>query len=70
MMTGETPCHHCEERHAGCHAECERYKAMLEQRQAIKDAIKANGESGRIAREFLSDSVSKTLRKHRLCRRK
>ena len=69
MMKGETPCHHCEERHAGCHAECEKYKAMLEQRQALKDAIMAK-DSGRIAKEFLSDSVSKTLRKHRLCRRK
>lgn len=69
MMKGETPCHHCEERHAGCHAECEKYKAMLAERQALKDAIMAK-DSGRIAKEFLSDSVSKTLRKHRLCRRK
>ena len=69
MMKGETPCHHCEERHAGCHADCERYKAMLAERQALKDAVMAK-DSGRIAKEFLSDSVSKTLRKHRLCRRK
>ena len=70
MMKGDTPCLRCEDRHLGCHSECERYKAMKAERQAIKDTIRANGDGGRIAREFLSDSVARTLRRHRQTRRK
>ena len=33
----KTPCHHCTERTATCHAECERYKAWAaEHRQDVQ----------------------------------
>ena len=69
MMKGDTPCLRCEDRHLGCHSECERYKDMIAERQAIKDAVKAN-DGSRLAKEFLSDSIAKTQRKHRLTKRK
>ena len=27
------PCKNCEDRHTGCHAECEKYKAFAEERE-------------------------------------
>lgn len=33
------PCHRCEERHPGCHAECEKYKAYKERHNEQKEQI-------------------------------
>ena len=29
------PCHHCPDRHAGCHGECEKYQAFRRDREEI-----------------------------------
>lgn len=42
MPKNETPCRNCAERHAGCHASCERYqswhKEHIEQQRKIRSA--------------------------------
>ena len=32
-MSGDSPCKNCEERHYGCHAECDRYTSFIEKRK-------------------------------------
>lgn len=36
----DTPCHGCTERRAGCHAECEKYKTWVEEREAEKEELR------------------------------
>lgn len=36
----KTPCHGCVSRRAGCHAECERYKAWVEEREVEKEELR------------------------------
>ena len=35
---GTMPCHGCEDRHIGCHGECEKYMAWAEDRQKVLNA--------------------------------
>ena len=39
MISG--PCMNCEERHSGCHGECERYSKYKEERTRVNDKVKA-----------------------------
>lgn len=43
----KAPCKGCEERHPGCHAECESYKAWAEARQELNRRMRAEGEDWR-----------------------
>lgn len=36
------PCHHCPDRHAGCHAECPKYQAFRRDREEIYQRRKAS----------------------------
>lgn len=36
----EAPCKKCPHRTIGCHAECERYKAWVEEREAEKEELR------------------------------
>ena len=38
MSRKPSPCKDCQERHHGCHSECEKYKAMVEHGDMIKKA--------------------------------
>lgn len=39
MISG--PCMNCEDRHSGCHGECERYLKYKEERTRVNDKVKA-----------------------------
>lgn len=43
------PCHHCENRHVGCHAECEVYKGWRAERDALNERIHEEKERYRVA---------------------
>lgn len=55
----QPPCHGCEERHRGCHASCEKYKAYheesVERSRQIYDAKKKESE----ATQFMIESMSR-----------
>lgn len=59
----ESPCHHCEERTARCHAECERYKnfrrRVYEQHQKMKQVY----EREQVAQEVLMRGANKAKKK-------
>lgn len=39
------PCKDCEDRHEGCHAECERYKVYKNEREAAKKWLKEQSDA-------------------------
>lgn len=44
--TTDSPCYGCEDRHVGCHAECEKYQAWAERQERLReeDQERRNGE--------------------------
>ena len=57
----KNPCKDCEKRVVGCHASCEDYHAMKEQREAGRMAAWRGME----AKHFLIDSATKAIKKAR-----
>lgn len=39
MREPEAPCLFCDERHVGCHTECDKYKAYTKERKAYREHI-------------------------------
>ena len=58
----KSPCYGCEERHIGCHADCERDSKWREERQAEKDAFNAEKQRESVINEFRAKNASKTRR--------
>ena len=61
-MRVKTPCYVCQERHPGCHAGCEKYKAWSEAHQTKKQKRYRAFEAERKLDDFIVDSARK-LRK-------
>ena len=39
------PCHKCEERHIGCHSECEKHIQWVKERKEIQESIRKENET-------------------------
>lgn len=52
------PCRYCADRHQGCHAECEKYKAW---KAELDEARKAD-ETRKMLDGFYATSVGKTIK--------
>jgi hypothetical protein len=52
------PCHDCESRHSGCHAECEDYRAWSEKHEADKARARKFDE----AKDFQIRGMTKGIR--------
>ncbi len=57
------PCYKCEERHQGCHAECERYLAWWGEIQKRKEWMKTGCVVADYQRETISHKVAVKQRK-------
>lgn len=63
-----SPCYGCSERHAGCHAECDRYKHWQVEHAAEKDARYRQAQPDAIANRYaieLTHKKRKRIRKER-----
>ena len=50
-------CKGCEERHLGCHAECENYKAWKEERDQQKDELYKQKSSEKVISNYTIENV-------------
>lgn len=55
------PCLDCPERHVLCHADCEKYKALCEEKKKEREYQKAFRESG----QFLYEAKLKQVKRYR-----
>ena len=53
-----SPCHHCDKRVLGCHAECEDYKAFAEWARAKNEKIRQQKRSEAYYRSVPHDMAS------------
>lgn len=60
------PCKDCEFRHPGCHAQCEPYKAWLEDQHAKSAYLAKNDDATKV----IIDGIRKIKRKNHAHRRK
>lgn len=63
MNKPKIPCYKCQDRHGGCHAECERYAEYAKQQKAWRDTIGSAERGSTMAGVFLSDSRGKIKQK-------
>lgn len=61
------PCRHCEERFAGCHAECDAYKSWIEEIRERKAIVNAERKKQNIVDSHVKDAVEKNRRRQTTC---
>ena len=59
------PCGICEERYAGCHAECDAYKAWDADRWRQREAEIRQRRRADLLDDFKAESIAKGRRRHR-----
>lgn len=65
MRLLHNPCKNCEDRHVGCHAECEKYRKAKEETEAARGREKLSRE----ADGYYADYAKETLRRMKNRRR-
>lgn len=55
----KAPCKECENRHVGCHGECEAYKTWTEDRKELNRKIRDDGEAWRAFYDVRKHHLSK-----------
>lgn len=55
----KAPCKGCEERHSGCHAECESYIDWKKEHEEENEKIRADGEAWRAFYDVRKKHMSK-----------
>lgn len=63
MKDTQPPCGGCQERHPGCHAECEKYKAFAEERHKARDETYRQKKIEHEAQRFMFANRTKAIRK-------
>lgn len=58
MTRNKTPCYNCAERRLGCSAECEKYKAMQEDRKKRNDYLRMS-EADRYTSDYIARRIYK-----------
>lgn len=53
------PCYHCEERHEGCHSDCERYAEWNEKHQAVMDRKAKDKTAKDMVDRFMIDNSAR-----------
>lgn len=57
------PCKNCEDRHVGCHSECDRYKKFKEEHESEKAVIREIKDKRNALNDFRSEQIQKVTRK-------